>query len=33
MAASTIAVLPLLILFVICQKTILSGIADNGVKE
>ncbi|USD34761.1 MULTISPECIES: carbohydrate ABC transporter permease [Vibrio] len=33
MAASTIAVLPLLILFVLCQKTILSGIADNGVKE
>jgi multiple sugar transport system permease protein len=33
MAASTIAVLPLLILFVVCQKTILSGIADNGVKE
>ncbi|WP_415721979.1 carbohydrate ABC transporter permease [Photobacterium ganghwense] len=33
MAASTIAVLPLLILFMICQKTILSGIADNGVKE
>jgi len=33
MAASTIAVLPLLILFIICQKTILSGIADNGVKE
>ena len=33
MAASTIAVMPLLILFVICQKTILSGIADNGVKE
>ncbi|GIC76268.1 carbohydrate ABC transporter permease [Moritella sp. F3] len=33
MAASTIAVMPLLILFIICQKTILSGIADNGVKE
>ncbi|SHF97562.1 carbohydrate ABC transporter permease [Vibrio gazogenes] len=33
MAASTIAVLPLSILFIICQKTILSGIADNGVKE
>ncbi|CCN97781.1 carbohydrate ABC transporter permease [Vibrio nigripulchritudo] len=33
MAASTIAVLPLLMLFVLCQKTILSGIADNGVKE
>ena len=33
MAASTIAVLPLLVLFIICQKTILSGIADNGVKE
>ncbi|MFM2483972.1 carbohydrate ABC transporter permease [Celerinatantimonas yamalensis] len=33
MAASTIAVVPLLILFMISQKTILSGIADNGVKE
>lgn len=33
MAASSIAVLPLLILFIIFQKTILSGIADNGVKE
>ncbi|CAH0535491.1 L-arabinose transport system permease protein AraQ [Vibrio stylophorae] len=33
MAASTIAVMPLLILFIICQKTILSGIADSGVKE
>lgn len=33
MAASTIAVLPLLGLFVICQKAILSGFADNGVKE
>ncbi|PSW16692.1 ABC transporter permease [Photobacterium rosenbergii] len=33
MAASTIAVVPLLVLFMICQKTILSGIADNGVKE
>ena len=33
MAASTIAVFPLLILFIACQKTILSGIADNGVKE
>ncbi|TEW55782.1 carbohydrate ABC transporter permease [Psychromonas sp. RZ22] len=33
MAASSIAVLPLLTLFIIFQKTILSGIADNGVKE
>lgn len=33
MAASSIAVVPLLILFIMCQKTILSGIADNGVKE
>lgn len=33
MAASTIAVLPLLILFITCQKQIVSGIADNGVKE
>lgn len=33
MAASTIAVVPLLVLFMVCQKTILSGIADNGVKE
>lgn len=33
MAASSIAVIPLLILFMVCQKTILSGIADNGVKE
>ncbi|MEC5319903.1 carbohydrate ABC transporter permease [Brenneria populi subsp. brevivirga] len=33
MAASAIAVLPLLLLFVLAQKIILSGIADNGVKE
>ncbi|MGF1786750.1 carbohydrate ABC transporter permease [Photobacterium swingsii] len=34
MAASTIAVLPLLVLFILCQKTILTGITnDNGVKE
>lgn len=33
MAASAIAVLPLLVLFIVSQKTILSGIADNGVKE
>ncbi|MEA9392073.1 carbohydrate ABC transporter permease [Acerihabitans sp. TG2] len=33
MAASSIAVIPLLIIFMVCQKTILSGIADNGVKE
>ncbi|WP_409306594.1 carbohydrate ABC transporter permease [Pectobacterium sp. B1J-3] len=33
MAASTIAVFPLLLLFILSQKTILSGIADNGVKE
>ncbi|WP_067019019.1 carbohydrate ABC transporter permease [Marinomonas spartinae] len=33
MAASTIAVVPLLILFMISQKIILSGIADNGIKE
>ncbi|WP_116474139.1 carbohydrate ABC transporter permease [Zobellella maritima] len=33
MAASTIAVVPLLIIFIVCQKHILSGIADNGVKE
>lgn len=33
MAASTIAVVPLLMLFMVSQKTILSGIADNGVKE
>lgn len=33
MAASTIAVVPLLMIFIVCQKYILSGIADNGVKE
>ncbi|QTF08692.1 carbohydrate ABC transporter permease [Brenneria izadpanahii] len=33
MAASAIAVLPLLLLFILSQKIILSGIADNGVKE
>ncbi|OXY80691.1 ABC transporter permease [Oceanimonas doudoroffii] len=33
MAASTIAVVPLLMIFIVCQKHILSGIADNGVKE
>ncbi len=33
MAASSIAVVPLLLLFMVCQKMILSGIADNGVKE
>lgn len=33
MAACTLAVLPLLLLFVLCQHTILSSIAGNGVKE
>lgn len=33
MAASAITVLPLLILFLFCQKTILSGLSDTGVKE
>ena len=28
-----LAVLPLLLLFVLCQHTILSSIAGNGVKE
>lgn len=33
MAASTITVMPLLLIFIICQKYIIAGISDGGVKE
>jgi multiple sugar transport system permease protein len=32
MAASTITVAPLLLLFLICQKSLINGISDSGVK-
>jgi multiple sugar transport system permease protein len=33
MAASAIVVMPMLFLFLLCQRIILSGFSDNGVKE
>ncbi|MBI0439639.1 carbohydrate ABC transporter permease [Dickeya dianthicola] len=33
MAASAIVVMPMLFLFLLCQRMILSGFSDNGVKE